>query len=109
MGLITSPASLTILLTEMAKGSYDGIHMGKQGEANSPTKARARAGAYQAEQQLPSGRIYPDLPRSVGGNMGESQRQWPSPPSLPGHTSEDELGHSDPHGTFHSSTLCYNQ
>lgn len=50
--------------------------MGRQGktEANSPKEARA--GAYQAEQQLPSGRIYPDLPRSVGGNMGEYQRQW---------------------------------
>lgn len=71
---------------------------GRQGktEANSPKEERA--GAYQAEQQLPSGRIYPDLPRSVGGNMGEFQRQWQSSPNLPGHTSEDaRFRHSDTH------------
>lgn len=68
----------------MAKGSCGGMHNGRQGktEANSPK--RARAGAYQAEQQLPSERIYPDPPRSVGGDMGELQRQWHSSPTCQG-------------------------
>lgn len=84
--------------------------MGRQGKTEANPAKKARAGAYQAEQQLPSGRIYPDLPRSVGSNMGEYQRRWQSSPSFPGHTSEDAmLGHSDPHRTSYSSAPRYNQ